>query len=118
MGGTEPRTWAQAPWPLRPALIFVLLPALLPCSGQSVLPFVLELPAPAGATGLSSSPSLGSPCSSPGRLASRLGRGEAAEPGHVSWPQAEAERWPQSHTGQAQLCPLRFPEQVEGKAFA
>ena len=55
---------------------------------------------------------------SPRRLASGLDRGEAAEPGHVSWPQAEAEHWPQSHTGQAQLCPLRLPEQVEGKAPA
>ena len=96
----------------------MLLPALLPCSSQSVLPFVLELPAPTGATSLASSPSLCSPCSSPRRLASGLDRGEAAEPGHVSWPQAEAEHWPQSHTGQAQLCPLRLPEQVEGKAPA
>lgn len=55
-GGAEPGAGAQAPWSLRAALIFTLLPALLPCSGQSVLPFVLELPAPKGAGSLASSP--------------------------------------------------------------
>lgn len=70
---------------------------------------------PRGPVALPPPPSLCGPCSSPGRLASRLDRGEATEPGHVSWPQAEPEPWPQSHTGQAQLCCLKFPEQVEGK---
>lgn len=63
---------------------------------------------PRGAADLASSPSLCSPCSSPS--ANPLGCGEATEPGHVSWPQAGPSPWLQSHTGQAQLRPLKSPE--------
>lgn len=62
---TKPRAQAQASWLLGLAVIFTLLPALLPLSGQAVLPFALELPTPQGAAGLASSPSFCSPRSSP-----------------------------------------------------
>ena len=92
-----------------------LLPALLPHSGHS--PLVL---CPRTASTLMGGggqwlqawllPQLLQPLCPPGGWPWGLGRGEAAEPGHVSWPHAEPLPWPQSHPGQAQLCPLKSLE--------
>lgn len=74
-------------WSLGQALIFTLTPALLALA-KADLPFALELPAPQGLQAWPPPPCSAAPAP-PWNLASELGLGEAIEPGHVSWPQAE-----------------------------
>lgn len=84
-------------------LIFTLLPALLPLSGQSHLALcpgtasTLEGPLTLSPPPVSAAPA--PPCQ-PTRWA--VGR---PQPGHVSWPSAGPSPWLQSHTGQANLVP-------------
>lgn len=103
------QAWSSSPAAIHPALILSCSLPCFPTLATALSPFALELPAPQGGC---------RPCLLPPppprpllqplllrwRLARWLGRGEAMEPGHVSWPQAEPLPWPQSHTGQAQLC--------------
>lgn len=92
-GGPGPEL---SPAVVHPALIQSSSLPCFPTLATALSPFALEPPATQRGC---------RPCLLPWRLAGGLGRGEAAEPGRVSWPQGEPLPRPQSHTRQAQLCP-------------